>query len=197
MAWHISGTYYSPCSCDVGCPCTLGEIEADRGWCSGVLVFDIHSGNVDGTDVSEAKVAMAADWPSGFLAGHGTGRLYFDPALSAEQQEALGGVLGGQKGGVFEQIATMVPNILSAKQAVISIQVGADETRATVGDVGEIVVRPLRGPTGEFTKLLHAAAAFREEITLAKGTGSRWHDPDMREWESGGHAEQSDFHWSA
>ena len=76
MAWRITGTYYAPCSCNVGCPCTLGELEADRGWCSGTLVFDIQGGNVDGTNVGGTKVAVVGDWPSGFLAGNGTSRLY-------------------------------------------------------------------------------------------------------------------------
>jgi hypothetical protein len=72
---------------------------ADRGWCSAAFVADIRNGEVDGTNVSGSKVALAADFPSGFLAGN--------------------------------------------------------------------------------------------------GTGSRFHDPDMREWTSGGHAEQGDFYWSA
>ena len=67
MAWRITETYYAPCSCNVGCPCTLGKLEGDRGWCSGTLVFDIHGGT---------KVALVADWPRGFLAGNGTSRLY-------------------------------------------------------------------------------------------------------------------------
>jgi hypothetical protein len=54
-------------------------MEGDRGWCSGALVFDIRSGEVDGTDVSDTKVVLAADFPSGYFAGNGTGRLYFDP----------------------------------------------------------------------------------------------------------------------
>jgi hypothetical protein len=67
-------------------------MEADRGWCSGVLLFNIRTG-VDGTDVSDTKVALAADFPSGYLAGNGTGRLYVDPEVSQEQRSALEAVL--------------------------------------------------------------------------------------------------------
>ncbi|MBV9453252.1 MAG: DUF1326 domain-containing protein [Rubrobacter sp.] len=45
-------------------------------------LYDIQSGEIDGVDVSGTKVALVADWPSGFLAGNGTGRLYFDPSGS-------------------------------------------------------------------------------------------------------------------
>ena len=196
MAWEINGTYYAPCSCYVGCPCTLGELDGDHGWCSGSLFFDIKSGTIDGVDVGGTKVIIAADWPRGFLAGEGTGRMYFDAAVSEEQQAALEAVLGGQKGGVFEQIAALIPNVLPSKKAPITVERSGDETRVTVADYGELVTTPLRGPTGEPTKLLHGAAAFREEIVLGRGTGTRWHDPEMRAWESSGHSELSDFDWS-
>ncbi len=196
MAWNIKGTYWAPCSCNVGCPCTLGEMEADRAWCSGTLAFDIRGGNVDGTDVSGCKVVLAADWPSGFLAGNGKGRLYFDAGVSQKQRAALEPVVSGRSGGALEGIGALVPTMLAAKEAAITIQRSDDETRIKVGDFGELVSKPLRGATGELTRLLHAAAAFRDEIILAKGTGTRWHDPDLRQWESGGHSEQADFDWS-
>lgn len=197
MAWRIAGNYYSPCGCRVGCPCTLGELEADQGWCSGALVSDIQSGDADGTDLSGTKVALVGDWPGGFLGGNGTGCLYYDRAVSQQQRAALEAILGGQRGGVFEAVGALISKVLPSKEAAINIRKGADETRITVGDFGQLVVKPLRGPTGELTRLLHGAAAFRDEIILAKGTGSSWRDPEMRQWESGGHAEQAAFDWSA
>jgi hypothetical protein len=197
MAWHITGTDLGPCSCDVGCPCILGEMEGDRGWCSAVRLYDIQRGDIDGIDVSGTKVALVADWPSGFLAGNGTGRLYFDLDVSQEQRGALEVVLTGQRGGVFEVIAALVPNFLPSAEAPINIVLGEEETRATVGEVGEVVVKPLRGPQGDFTRLLHGAAAFRDDLILADGRGTHFHDPELREWESGGHGERVDFDWSA
>ena len=198
MAWRLTGTYYAPCTCNVGCPCLLGEMEADRGWCSGVLFFDIQGGNVDGTEVGGTKVAIVGDWPSGFLAGNGVGRMYFDPDISPEQRSALESVLSGQQGGVFEILSSLVTELRPAREAPIEIRTDEEATtRIKVGDFGGLVVQPLRGPEGDFTRLLHGAAAFREDTILAKGTGTRWQDPEMRQWESGGHAEFSEFDWSA
>jgi hypothetical protein len=171
-------------------------MEGDRGWCSAVRLYDIQSGEIDGLDVSGTKVALIADWPSGFLAGNGTGRLYFDPGVSQEQREALEALITGQRGGVFEVIGALVPNFLPSQEAPINIEAGDEETRATVGDIGEVMVKPLRGPQGDVTRLLHGAAAFRDDLVLADGTGTRFHDPEMREWESGGHGERVDFDWS-
>jgi hypothetical protein len=197
MAWRLTGTYYLPCSCNVGCPCEFGELEADRGWCSAALVFDVRSGEVDGTNVSNTKVALAADFPSGYLAGNGTGRLYFDPEVSQEQRSALESVFSGRQGGVFEFLSGLIPEMKPSREAPIHIQAGEEATRAKVGDFGAIVVAPLHDPEGNTTTVRHATGAMVEEMVLAKGTGSSWRDPEMREWSSGGYAEQGDFDWSA
>jgi hypothetical protein len=116
MAWHVTGTDYGPCSYDLGCPCILGAMEGDRGWCSAVRLYDIQSGDIDGVDVSGTKVALVADWPSGFLAGNGTGRLYFDQGVSQEQRDALEALITGQRGGVFESSELSCPTSCPARK---------------------------------------------------------------------------------
>ncbi len=137
-----------------------------------------------------------ADWPSGFLGGRGTGRVYFDSALSPQQRAAQEPVVTGQRGGTPEIIGALVPKVLPSRHAPIKLQTGPEETRITVGDFGQAVVKPLRAPSGEITRLLNGAATFREDIILAKGIGTYWQDPDLRRWESAGHGEQSEFDWS-
>lgn len=195
MSWRISGTYYAPCSCNLGCPCTMGSTVADRGWCSGCLAFDIKSGEVDGVDVGGTKVVFVGDWPASYLLGNGTGRLYVDEAVTAEQRAVLEAVMSGRKGGLLQMIAAIVPNHLPTKVAPISIQHNGDETRVTVGEYGEVVAKPLRGLTGQLTRLLNGAGAFAQDIIMSNGSGSHWHDPEMRQWESGGHADIADFEW--
>ncbi len=197
MAWRMTGTYYAPCSCKVGCPCELGETEGDRGWCSGSLAFAIEKGNVDSEDISGSRVVLVGDWPSGFLGGNGTGRLYFDPSVGQKKRAALENVFHGKMGGVWEPVATLMSKWMPSKEAAIQIKKDGDTTRVSVGNFGELVTTPLKGATGENTRLLHGAAAFRDDIILAKGTGSSWRDPEMRAWESGGHSEQAAFDWSA
>lgn len=197
MSWHISGSSYASCSCNVGCPCALGEMETTGSvGCSAIMAFDISTGHVDGTDVSGTKVAVAVDWPGALMGGNGTGRMYFDTAVSQQQRAALERVLTGKCGGVFEQVPSLFSKMLPPKVAPIRVQTGLEETSLTVGDFGGAVVKPMRGPSGDFLRLLHGAAAFRDDVVLAKGIGSRWRDPEMRQWESGGYAEQADFNWS-
>ena len=197
MAWQMSGRYLAPCSCKVGCPCLLGELDADRGWCSGTLGLDIRSGDVDGVDIGGAKVVLLADWPRGFLAGEGKGRYYFDTAVSDEQRRALEPVVSGQQGGVFEAVGGLVPDLLPSKQADITFTEDGDDWSVTVEGVGHGAFSPLRGPDGQHTRLLHGAATFRENTVLGKSTDTHFHDPDLREWDSLGHTESTEFDWSA
>jgi len=72
-----------------------------------------------------------------------------------------------------------------------------DETRATIGDVGDAVIKPLKSEeTGERTTVLSPPVRFAEHTILGRGDGTRFRDPDLRDWQSGGHAEQGDFAWS-
>ena len=198
MAWQITGTGIGPCSCRVSCPCELGELVADQGWCSGVFAFDLKSGTIDGIDVGGTRVVFIGDWPSGFLSGNGKARLICDTAMSAEQQGALESVLSGKKGGVFEVMSTLVTEVLPTITAPISFNRNANgDIEATIGDFGLAKYTPLRNQAGDVTRLLHGAAAFREDVALGKGTGSKFSAPGMRSWEGGGHSELMEFDWSA
>src|SRR5262249_22686324 len=149
------------CSCNVGCPCALGEKKADRGRCSGALVFDVKRGSIDGTDVSGTKVAFVGDWPSGFLAGQGVARLYFDKSMSEQKMARLEQVFAAKLEGLFAVIPTLFNHYLPSKEEAIQISHQNDETARAVGSVANLPVKPLRGPTGQVARLLNGAAAFR------------------------------------
>ena len=133
----------------------------------------------------------------GFLAGNGTGRLYFDTEVSQEQRSALESVFSGQQGGVFELFAALIPDMLPSKEASINIQAGEDATRIKVGDFGGLVVTPLRDLEGNIITVWNLPVSLAEETVFAKGTGSSWRDPEMRAWVNGGYAERGDFDWCA
>ena len=58
MSWKLEGSYFETCSCDVICPCTASlALGATNDRCKAMLVFNVQSGEVDGTDVSGQTVA--------------------------------------------------------------------------------------------------------------------------------------------
>jgi hypothetical protein len=172
-------------------------MDGDRGWCSGMLALDVTQGNVDGVDVSGAKMALVADWPRGFLAGDGKGRIYFDTALSPAQKEALGPVVAGQRGGVFEAVSALVPTILGMADVPITIEQDDTGIRIAIGDAASAVIEPLRDPEGRQTKVLYGAAAFREETNLGRSISTKFSPADLRAWDTtAGHAEWAEVDWS-
>jgi hypothetical protein len=197
MKWHIQGESYACCSCSVGCPCAVGKMEtAGSIGCSAVQIIDIHTGEIDGTDVSQTKVAAVVDWPGAMMKGDGTGRLYFDVDTRPEQRQALADLIGGKFGGEFSRMPELVPKVLPSKVARIHKTSSADGTSIVVGEFGQAVVRPMRTSDGE-TPRIHGSGGFRDDVSLATGLGSCWRDPDLRQWEGGGYAEQSKFDWHA
>jgi hypothetical protein len=197
MAWRLAGQYYAPCSCNIGCPCLLGAPDGDQGWCSAFIVLDITSGNLDGVDLGATKVALAGDWPRGFTSGNGKGRLFLDSACTPQQRQGLEKILSGNAGGVFEILASLMTEMLPTQDAHISVQRAEDQSRITIGDFADFAFQPLKGSSGEPTRLLHGAAAFRDDVTLGKNTNSHSRAPDMREWQSLGHIEFTEFDYSA
>jgi hypothetical protein len=65
---------------------------------------------------------------------------------------ALETVLSDQRGGVFEAIGSLTPTILPSKEAPINIQPGPAEIQITVGDFGMLLVKLMKGATGEYTR---------------------------------------------
>lgn len=195
MNWYIRGDLYACCSCSVGCPCAVGGLEtAGSDGCSAVQIMEIHAGEINGTDMTGAKVAAVVDWPGAMMGGNGRGRLYFDVETSPQQREALGSLISGALGGGFSRIPELVPTVLPAKLAPIRKVSGPDGISIIVGEFGKAVVAPMRSATGDALHL-RGAGGFRDDVTLATGTGSWWHDPELEQWEGGGYAEQSYFDW--
>ena len=60
MTWHVEGTYFENCSCDMVCPRTTSGLSepADYERCQVVLAFHVDSGEVEGVDVSGLSVAV-------------------------------------------------------------------------------------------------------------------------------------------
>ena len=197
MGYNLKGVSYTPCSCKVGCPCVLGETEADRGYCSAVGIFDIKSGKVDNVDVSGTKAAMIVDWPKGFLQGNGTARFYFDTAVTKQQQDVLLPVLGGKRGGIFEVFASLIPNMLGVDSAPIKIDGDAKGGKVSVGNFAGFEFQALKGASGDVTRVMHGAATFRDNAILGKVTTTWAKAPGLKDWKNeGGHIDTSEFDMS-
>src|SRR6266550_5979903 len=87
MSWKLDGSYFETCSCDVVCPCTASlALGATNDRCNVTLVFNVKSGEVEGTDVSGLTVAAVADTPKVMSEGNWRLGVVIDEAASDEQR---------------------------------------------------------------------------------------------------------------
>jgi hypothetical protein len=198
MAWKLSGQILETCSCNMVCPCVFGPAKPDQGWCSGALVFDIRQGSSDGVNLGGTKVSFAVDLPGDFVSGNGTGRLYIDEGAGPDQRRELESIFTGKKGGAFEMLNSLMAKWLPTE--IVKTQIASDNTSVKVGSVGQLTLQPLKTDDGRQT-ILQKAPIFVgfgiESANLARGDGSRWSDPQLRGWTSGGTGSVSAFTLSA
>lgn len=197
MAWQMTGQLIEACSCKSACPCTLGAAEPDQGWCSGALTFAIQQGQSDGVNLGGRTVVWLVDLPKDFLSGNGTTRLYIDDGADAGQMRELEAIFTGKKGGPGEVLGSLVTKWLPTRQAKIVVQEGGTVSVA-VEAIGHVAAKRITDEQGKVAKLVNApvlGAIQVDTLDLARGDGTRFADPEMRHWDSGGHAGLSPFSW--
>jgi hypothetical protein len=85
--YDISGNFYEACDCEVICSC-WAEVEPVMGQCTGVFIWDIQEGNVDGLPVEDCRFATISH---GRSCDDGDQMLILVHSSSNEQAEKLVG----------------------------------------------------------------------------------------------------------
>ena len=152
MPYQVEGRLLEVCTCNVVCPCWLGE-DPDNGTCDGLLVWAVDKGTVNGTDVSGHVLGILTHIPGNILKGNWKVRVYVDDKASAAQKDALLGVWTGKLGGPVADLAKLVGEVLSVEQTPITFAVkGADGT-LKIGPSIEANLAPVLGAGGLPTAL--------------------------------------------
>ncbi len=152
MAYELQGRLLEVCSCNVLCPCWIGE-DPDGGTCDGVLAWHVDDGQVNGVDVSGHTLVLVARIPGNVLQGKWRAAVYLDDGATKEQEEALLQVFTGRLGGAIADLAALIGEVVSVERAPIKFEVVGGKGRLTIGRVAEAELEPFRGATGEPTTL--------------------------------------------
>jgi hypothetical protein len=176
MAWKLAGTYFETCSCEVVCPCTASlALGADYDRCKVTLVFNVHDGDVDGTDVSGLTVAAVADTPKVMSEGNWRLGVFIDAAASDQQAEALGAVFSGRLGGPMEALGPLVSENLGVERAPIEVREDGLLHSVRIGDAIDFEIEDVvpfgvqSGEPARLTGIFHPAGS---ELTISKATRS-------------------------
>lgn len=176
MAWQLEGTYFETCSCEVVCPCTASlALGAHYDRCNVTLVFNVTSGDVEGTDVSGLTVAAVADTPKVMTEGNWRLGVFIDASATDQQAERLGAVFGGQLGGPMAALGPLIGESLGVERAPIEVREDGLRHSVKIGEAVDFEVEDVvpfgveSGEPARITGVFHPAGS---ELTIAKATRS-------------------------
>jgi len=152
MAYELEGMLLEVCTCEVLCPCWVGE-DPDGGTCEGVLGYHIDRGMINGVDVSGRSFIIMAHIPGNVLKGNWTIVAYLDDQATDQQQQAILDVWTGKLGGPLQDLSTLVGKVAAVQRAPITFAVQEGKGTLKVGSNIDAELTPFQGATGSTTAL--------------------------------------------
>lgn len=153
MAYEIEGKLLEVCSCNVLCPCWIGE-DPDGGTCDSALAWHIEDGSIEGTDMTGRTVALSVHIPGNVLIPKSwKAAVFVDDGATDEQQAKLLKVFTGQLGGAIADLAGLIGEVVSVERVPITFTVDGGRGRLTIGDIADAEMTPYTGATGNPTIL--------------------------------------------
>jgi hypothetical protein len=151
--YELEGSLLEACSCDVLCPCWIGE-DPDNGTCESVNAYRFERGSIGGVDVSGLSVAAVNLIPGNVLTpGSWRQLLLIDERASDEQLDAIRDAFQGKRGGPLADLAGLVKEWLAVERAPIVHETREGEGTLDVGDQLTAAMHPYTGNDGTSTTL--------------------------------------------
>jgi len=182
-AWRIRGDILEACSCTTTCPCNFGWGPTE-GFCEAVFGLRIQEGNHGDTNLNGLNFVLYIRIPGKVFEGNWTLGAYLDQRASQEQSQALGTILSGQAGGVFEVLGGLITNPLPPKQVSINFETVDGEHRITVPGLLEVgserIPNPIQGQPPLDPKLSDLAIPmFTGTVSARRSSVFRLTDPSL------------------
>lgn len=152
MPYQLEGRLLEVCTCNVLCPCWVGE-DPDQGTCDGTLAWHVDKGTVDGVDVSGHTLVILCHIPGNILQGNWRVRIYVDDTATGQQRDALVNAWSGKLGGPIADLAKLVGTVDAVEQVPIVFEVEGVKGHLKVGQAIEAGLEPFKGATGKETAL--------------------------------------------
>ena len=152
MAYQLEGRLLEVCTCNILCPCWVGE-DPDGGTCDGLFAWHFDKGSVNGTDVTGRTFGWVGHIPGNILKGNWRIVVFVDDGATDEQQQALIDVWTGKLGGPIADLAQLVGEVLAVERVPIVFTVQGVQGTVKFGDAASAELEPYKGATGESTTL--------------------------------------------
>jgi len=152
MAYQLEGRLLEVCTCNILCPCWVGE-DPDGGTCDGLFAWHFDKGSVNGTDVTGRTFGWIGHIPGNILEGNWRIVVFMDEDATDEQQQVLLDVWTGKLGGPIADLAQLVGEVISVERVPIEFTVEGVKGTVRFGDAASANLEPYKGATGESTTL--------------------------------------------
>jgi hypothetical protein len=195
--YSLEGSLIEACSCNVNCPCWIGE-DPDLGSCYAIVAYGIERGQIRDVNVSGLNLVLCCIIPGNVLAGNWQVAALVDERGTEEQRnallEAFTGKLGGPLGDLWE---ALIGEVKGVEFVPITHAVEGGSGSLSVPGLVETQMEPYRGPDGSITTLQNSVFSTvpGSPAWLAKASVSRVNLPRYgMEWEyEGKNAIQSEW----
>ena len=153
MNYEIEGRLLEVCSCNVLCPCWVGE-DPDGGTCDTVIAWGIEKGEIEGVSVDGLTLAVSAHIPKNILIPKSWKAVVFvDDRATSDQEGALLRLFTGQLGGAVADLAGLIGEVVAVERAPISFSVEGGKGSLKIGTRVDAEMAPFIGATGNPTTL--------------------------------------------
>jgi len=151
--YTLQGTLLEACSCNVLCPCWIGE-DPDKGTCDAFVAYHFDKGNINGVDVGGRSMVNIVKIPGNVLTPHSWKVLMIiDDEASDEQMQALIDAYSGKLGGPLADLAGLVGEVLAVERAPLRHEVRGGQGSLKVGDYLSAEMTPYQIGPGVSTTL--------------------------------------------
>jgi hypothetical protein len=152
MAYELEGRLLEVCTCNVICPCWVGE-DPDGGHCEGAMAWHFDRGTIEGVDVSGLTLAGMVYIPGNVLKGGWRAQLYVDEKATPQQQEALINCFSGKLGGPVADMAGLIGEVVGVERVPIAFEIEGGRGTLTIGNAVSAEMTPYTSPSGDPTVL--------------------------------------------
>ena len=202
MSWHLDGTYFENCNCDMVCPCTTSGLTmpATNDRCVVSFAFHVNRGDIDGVDVSNTTVILLADTPKVMAEGNWRVGIIMDAAATAEQAAKLTSVFTGKAGGPMAMLAPLISETLGQESVAIEYRDDGRRHSVKAGGLIDIEIEDFvapHSPNGEIARLRGMLHVANSTLTIAKATRAHVNAFGLLRSNVGRNGHSAPFSWAS
>jgi hypothetical protein len=146
--YDLEGTLLEACSCEVLCPCWIGE-DPDHGACEAFNAYHFDRGAIRGLDVGGLSFVTVHRIPGNVLAGNWRAVWFISEEADDAQFEAIRAAFAGELGGPLADLAGLFGEVMGVERAPVRHETRQGAGSLAIGDFVFGEMEPYRSPDGK------------------------------------------------